>query len=218
MSQGIYALVGWILGPIGGAIASGIGALIGVFLAPHTTSVWPVSVLGGVIASFTAGSMVLGEKRKGWWVWETVLFVIFFLLFVGRAIIQDGVGVYAALAGSFVDWSAILLFALPVLVLGIPLFDTALVFISRFRRGVSLLQGGVDHTSHRLSRIGLEPLGATLALDLAGSGLGMIAIFVMQANVLEGYLVGMLTFFVACYVLWKLEGQLGDELRVGQNR
>ena len=113
MSQGIYALVGWILGPIGGAIASGIGALIGVFLAPHTTSVWPVSVLGGVIASFTAGSMVLGEKRKGWWVWETVLFVIFFLLFVGRAIIQNGVSVYAALAGSFVDWSAILLFALP---------------------------------------------------------------------------------------------------------
>jgi hypothetical protein len=113
MSQGVYALVGWILGPIGGAVASGIGAMIGVFLAPHTTSVWPVSVLGGVIASFAAGSMVLGEKRRGWWIWETAIFVTFFLLFVGRAIVQNGVSVSAALGGSFVNWSGILLFALP---------------------------------------------------------------------------------------------------------
>jgi UDP-GlcNAc:undecaprenyl-phosphate GlcNAc-1-phosphate transferase len=104
----------------------------------------------------------------------------------------------------------------PVLVLGVPLFDTALVFISRFRRGVSLLQGGIDHTSHRLSRIGLGRLGATLALDLAGCALGMTAIFVMQANVLEGYLVGILAFCMACYALWKLEGQLSYELRVGK--
>jgi hypothetical protein len=113
MSQGIYPLVGWILGPIAGAIASGIGALIGVFLAPHTAGVPVVSVLGGVIASFAAGSMVLGQKRRSWWIWETVVFVIFFLLFVGRAIVQNGVSLYAAIAGSFLDWSGILLFALP---------------------------------------------------------------------------------------------------------
>jgi hypothetical protein len=113
MSQGIYPLVGWILGPIAGAIASGIGALIGVFLAPHTAGVPVVSVLGGIIASFAAGSMVLGQKRRSWWIWETVVFVIFFLLFVGRAIVQNGVSLYAAIAGSFLDWSGILLFALP---------------------------------------------------------------------------------------------------------
>jgi hypothetical protein len=113
MSQGIYPLVGWILGPIAGAIASGIGALVGIFLAPHTAGVPVVSVLGGIVASFAAGSMVLGEKRKNWWIWETVIFVIFFLLFVGRAIVQNGVGLYAAIAGSILDWSGILLFALP---------------------------------------------------------------------------------------------------------
>jgi hypothetical protein len=57
--------------------------------------------------------MVLGGKRKGWWLPLTVLFIICFLLFVGRAIVQNGVGLYAAIAGSFLDWSGILLFALP---------------------------------------------------------------------------------------------------------
>jgi hypothetical protein len=113
MSQGIYPLVGWILGPIGGAIASGIGALVGIFLAPHTAGVPVVSVLGGIIASFAAGSMVLGEKRKNWWIPLTVIFVIAFLLFVGRAIVQNGVSLYAGIAGSILDWSGILLFALP---------------------------------------------------------------------------------------------------------
>lgn len=113
MSQGIYPLVGWILGPIAGAIASGIGALVGIFLAPHTAGVPVVSVIGGVLASFAAGSMVLGEKRRNWWMWLTVLFVIAFLLFAGRAIVQNGVSLYAAIAGSFLDWSGILLFALP---------------------------------------------------------------------------------------------------------
>ena len=113
MSQGIYPLVGWILGPIAGAIASGIGALVGVFLAPHTSGVAVVSVLGGVIASFAAGSMVLGEKRNNWWIWETVVFVIAWLLFAGRAMVQNGVSFYAAFVGSFLDWSGILLFALP---------------------------------------------------------------------------------------------------------
>jgi len=131
-------------------------------------------------------------------------------LFLGFMLANLGIKLRFPENVNFVTWMV------PVLVLGVPLFDTALVFVSRFRRGVSLLQGGIDHTSHRLSRIGLGRLGATLALDLAGSALGMTAIFVMQANVLEGYLVGILTFCMACYALWKLEGQLSYELRVGK--
>jgi UDP-GlcNAc:undecaprenyl-phosphate GlcNAc-1-phosphate transferase len=103
----------------------------------------------------------------------------------------------------------------PVLVLGVPLFDVTTVFISRFRRRVSLMQGGVDHLSHRLARIGLGKLGATLALDLISGALGLTAIFCMQANVIEGYAVGTMVFLLACYALWKLEWCLDEELRLG---
>ena len=113
MSEGIYPLVGWILGPIAGAVATAIGRLVGVFLAPHTAGVPAVSIWAAAIGSFAAGSMVLGQKRSNWWIPLTVLFVIEFLLFAGRAMVQNGVSLYAAIAGSFLDWSGIVLFALP---------------------------------------------------------------------------------------------------------
>ena len=106
----------------------------------------------------------------------------------------------------------------PVLVLGVPLFDITMVFVSRYRRRVSLIQGGVDHASHRLERIGLGRLGATLALDLAGGAMGMTAVFVMQANEQEGYALGILVLALACFVMWKLEWRLPYELRVGKPR
>jgi UDP-GlcNAc:undecaprenyl-phosphate GlcNAc-1-phosphate transferase len=111
---------------------------------------------------------------------------------------------------NFVTWMV------PVLVLGIPLFDVTMVFISRLRRGVSPLKGGVDHSSHRLARMGLGSLGATLTLDLIGGALGMVAVFVMQANILEGYVLGSIIVLLACYVLWELEWHLPPEIRVGK--
>lgn len=113
MSQGILGLVGWVLGPIAGAVAAGIGALIAVFLAPHTAGVPFVTILGAAIAAFIAGTMVIGNKRKSWWLYVWIYAVLSFLYFIGRAVFMNGVGLWPAIAGSFVDWSAIILFALP---------------------------------------------------------------------------------------------------------
>jgi hypothetical protein len=113
VSQGIYPLVGWVLGPVAGAVATAVGRTLGVFLAPHTASVPAVTVWAAAVGSFAAGSMVVGAKRRNWWIALTLLFVVEFLLFAGRAVIQNGVSVYVAIAGSFLNWSAILLFALP---------------------------------------------------------------------------------------------------------
>ena len=41
--------------------------------------------------------------------------------------------------------------AVPVLALAVPLFDTTLVVIARFRDGRPVMPGGTDHTSHRLA-------------------------------------------------------------------
>lgn len=117
MSQGIFGLIGWVLGPIGGAVASGIGTLIGAFVAPHTAGVWPVSVYGAVVTSFAAGVMVWGGTRKAWWIGVEILAILSFLLFVGRAILLNGVTFGNAILGSFVDWSSIILFALPTRIL-----------------------------------------------------------------------------------------------------
>jgi len=92
-----------------------IGRLIGVFLAPHTAGVPFVSVITAGVGSLTAG--VMAGKRKNWWVGLSVVFVIAYLLFAGRAVVQNGVSVTTAVLASFLDWSGLLLFMLPTRVL-----------------------------------------------------------------------------------------------------
>lgn len=113
LSQAVFPLVGWILGPVAGAVASGIGALVGVFVAPHTAGVPIVRVVGGVVASFAAGSMMRGGKRSWWWLPITTGGMVALALFPGRAIVENGVSVWAATGASFINWSALLIFALP---------------------------------------------------------------------------------------------------------
>lgn len=44
----------------------------------------------------------------------------------------------------------------PLMLLGIPILDTSVAVLSRIRRRVSPFQGGRDHLSHRLMRIGFK--------------------------------------------------------------
>lgn len=112
LNQSIFPLLGWILGPIAGAISSGIGTLIGIFLAPYTAGVPVISLWGAVLASFAAGTMVLESKRRFWYLPLVVLFATQFLLY-GQHALQNGVSLQTFIVGSFVDWSGLLLFMLP---------------------------------------------------------------------------------------------------------
>ena len=47
-------------------------------------------------------------------------------------------------------------FAIPILLLAIPILDTTVAVFSRVRRKISPFQGGKDHLSHRLVRSGLS--------------------------------------------------------------
>jgi len=52
--------------------------------------------------------------------------------------------------------SSITSFSLPLLLLAIPILDTTIAVISRLRRRISPFQGGKDHLSHRLIRMGIN--------------------------------------------------------------
>jgi UDP-GlcNAc:undecaprenyl-phosphate/decaprenyl-phosphate GlcNAc-1-phosphate transferase len=67
----------------------------------------------------------------------------------------------------------------PVLILGVTIFDTTLVSISRTRRGLlPFATPGKDHAAHRLANLGLGQRGAVLALYLLGAASGAAAIAV----------------------------------------
>jgi len=76
----------------------------------------------------------------------------------------------------------------PIVVLGVLIFDTTLVIVSRLRRGRSIFQGGSDHTSHRLVLLGLSHSRAVLTLYVAAVALGALAIFLTRAPVVTANL------------------------------
>jgi len=85
---------------------------------------------------------------------------------------------------------------LPILVLAVPILDTALVTIVRLLEGRPIYQGGRDHSSHRLVRFGLSDAHAVALLALVATGLGATS---LAYNVLDNQrltLVGVLLTFV----------------------
>jgi UDP-GlcNAc:undecaprenyl-phosphate/decaprenyl-phosphate GlcNAc-1-phosphate transferase len=71
---------------------------------------------------------------------------------------------------------------IPIVVLGLPVFDTTLVTFSRLLAHRPVSQGGTDHTSHRLARMGLGINRAVLTMYILGAALGVSAVFMTQSS------------------------------------
>jgi UDP-GlcNAc:undecaprenyl-phosphate GlcNAc-1-phosphate transferase len=79
---------------------------------------------------------------------------------------------------------------IPIILLGLPIFDTTLVIISRLRRGKPVYQGGKDHTSHRLvSVFGMTPARAVMTLYLVSSVLGLLALMLRDSTPAQARLI-----------------------------
>jgi len=63
----------------------------------------------------------------------------------------------------------------PILLLGVPIFDTSFVVISRLRRGLPIYKAGQDHIYHRLTRRGLSPAQSVTIMHVAALLIGCLA-------------------------------------------
>ncbi|RME50748.1 MAG: undecaprenyl/decaprenyl-phosphate alpha-N-acetylglucosaminyl 1-phosphate transferase, partial [Caldilineae bacterium] len=131
-------------------------------------------------------------------------------LFLGFLLAVLGIKIRIPGNSTLVTWMV------PVIVLGLPIFDTGLVFISRMRRGVSFFQGGIDHTTHRMARLGMTGLSVALAVSLINGALGLTAIFITQASIAEAYTIAASLGGIALYALWKLELSATHHFRTGK--
>ncbi len=93
---------------------------------------------------------------------------------------------------------------IPVLILGVPIFDTTLVTISRIRRGlVPFKSPGKDHLSHRLANLGIPQSQVALLHYALGLVLGLLALLVTQLSTLQAYtLAGALTLLGLVAIAW----------------
>ncbi len=95
---------------------------------------------------------------------------------------------------------------IPVLILGVPIFDTLLVSISRARRGlVPFASPGKDHTAHRLANLGLGQRGAVLVLYGAGGLFGLLALLASRLSPWQSYALAGLVVLAVLPVVILLE-------------
>jgi UDP-GlcNAc:undecaprenyl-phosphate GlcNAc-1-phosphate transferase len=91
---------------------------------------------------------------------------------------------------------------LPILILGVAIFDMCLVVFSRIRRGLPIYQAGHDHTYHRLVALGLDSSRAVAVMHISAIVLGCLAFIALNlepiySNILFGLiLVGGLAAFL----------------------
>ena len=72
-------------------------------------------------------------------------------------------------------------------VLGVALLDTTLVVVSRIKRGVSPFEGGKDHLSHRLMRLGVSVRRGVTIILLGGASCGLIGVALYNIRGQAGY-------------------------------
>ncbi len=183
------------------ATTSAVFLLIAVLNDQQLVSILAAAVLGASL-SFARYNLPLPQS--------TIFMGDSGSLFLGFLLAILGIKIRIPTNDIQITWMA------PIIVLGLPIFDTAMVFISRTRRGVSFLQGGIDHTTHRLSRLGMDKLSVALAVAVISGALGLVAIFITQATVNEAYVVATTLLALALYVLWRLEFSASYNFRTGR--
>ncbi len=103
-------------------------------------------------------------------------------------------------------------FAVPIMILAVPIFDTALVTVVRLLEGRPVHQGGRDHTSHRLVYQGLSEGRALALLALLSAALGATS---LAYNVLDNFRVTALGVLLTFAALVQFASFLGDVDRSG---
>ena len=153
-------------------LAAGIAAIAAIFLAVNFAAsdqsaealmlaTFAAALLGFLVYNWNPASIFMGDCGSA--------FVGFFL--AGSVLL----GVTGGRSRSLLP-----VLVVPVLILLVPIFDTALVTIVRKLTGRAASQGGRDHTSHRLVTLGISERRAVLMLYGLAALSGLLALLVRE--------------------------------------
>ncbi len=204
----ILITIGWVVGITNAmnlldnmdGLSGGIAMIAAAFftLLAALSHQYLVGALAAALAGACAGFLVYNWNPARIFMGDTGS------LFLGFLLAAVGIKLRFPSNSDTVTWM------IPVLVLGLPIFDTTLVFISRLRRGKNpLTTPGKDHISHRLAHLTGSRREAVLLCFLLSGTVGLTSIFMTQATLPEAAIVGVALLLVALYGIWWLEFRKG---------
>lgn len=127
------------------------------------------------------------------------------VLFLGDAGAQTLGFILGVLAIAYnpIEANQITSWIIPILLLGVPIFDTCLVVYSRWRGKRPIIKAGRDHTYHRLLSKGIASQRAVLIMHIGGLVLGGLAVLILNQAPLTANVVFFL-ILLACGWLVKI--------------
>jgi UDP-GlcNAc:undecaprenyl-phosphate GlcNAc-1-phosphate transferase len=140
------------------------------------------SLLGFLVYNFHPASIFLGDCGS---------------LFIGFTLAS------LTLLQRYVSHASSTLFPvlMPVLVLALPILDTATVTFIRLREGRPIYVGDSRHLSHRLVSLGMRPPLAVCTIYLIALGIGLGAVGLPHADLVHALLILVQAFAVVAVVL-----------------
>ncbi|RIK55187.1 MAG: undecaprenyl/decaprenyl-phosphate alpha-N-acetylglucosaminyl 1-phosphate transferase, partial [Chloroflexi bacterium] len=181
-------------------LSGGIAMIAAVFflLLAAMSRQYLVGALAAALAGACAGFLIYNWNPAHIFMGDTGSLFIGFLLAA------------VAIKLRFPSNSNTVTWMIPILVMAVPIFDTTLVFTSRLRRGKNpLTTPGKDHLSHRLARLTGSRREAVLICYLIAGAVGLVAVFLTEATVVEARFVAAFMLAAVIYGIWWLEFRHG---------
>jgi UDP-GlcNAc:undecaprenyl-phosphate GlcNAc-1-phosphate transferase len=154
-------------------LSAGIAAVAGIFFLAALTPAGfsPVSVAVAAFVGAALGFLVYNVQPAS-----------IFMGDGGSLFLGSFLGSAALLAAPELHAGVVPVAAIPLLILLIPIFDTAFVSVTRRLAGRSPMVGGRDHLSHRLVALGIDERRAVLGLYVLAAAGGVIALTLQHAD------------------------------------
>ena len=172
-----------------GAVAAAffllLAALNGQYLVASLSAALLGVCVGFLVYNFNPASIFMGDAGS---------------MFLGFVLAAVGIKLRFPNHPNVITWM------IPVVVLGLPIFDTTLIVVSRLRRGINpLTNPGKDHVSHRLVSLGLSQRQAVILLYGVCCALGLVGLLIMHTSLLPAYALGIAVFLIGLASLIGLE-------------
>lgn len=153
-------------------LSAGIAAIAAVFfgLVMWSGNQLQIAVISFALAGATLGFLKHNFPKASIFMGDTGSLVIGFIL--------ASTAVLGSWSSDFLTTSL----AMPIIILGYPIFDTTLVTVIRLMEGRSIFQGGKDHSSHRLALLGLKKKRAVLVIYGVCIALGLSALLIQRLH------------------------------------
>jgi UDP-GlcNAc:undecaprenyl-phosphate/decaprenyl-phosphate GlcNAc-1-phosphate transferase len=177
----------------GGAAGTVAASTIGIFFIAFGEGQELISALAILTAGATCGFLLWNKAPAKIYMGDAG--ALFLGLVIATLTIRMDPGITP-------NWQSI---AIPVILLAVPILDTTVAVVSRIYRGLSPLEGGRDHLSHRLVRIGMKPKNAAITLWIASAISTLVAIAIYSYAGITG---GILIFSFVTVWLFALYGFL----------